>query len=373
MGDAIRPATRAGVTFEVERLEHDGDELTVSGHWSGLRGVRFVRPTLMVGDHHVLATLEHKPWMPRTDRAWTAAFPWKGAIIDTNELALAVTPSITVPLCPPAEDAEPLLTLQRAAEDEPAAPPPETVVQAPKRRAATSAAEPRGSAPATPKRRAAGRSAAEPRASAPATPKRRAAGRSAEPRASAPATPKRAPAAGQDDRPQTAAVDRKRRQRLERELEVVVHERDALRLQLDDAQVLIAATEAHRSQLEAGLLCERRAAAAAVQERDEVARACMAAERSRDLALALCDEVLLTYRALVRHVHTARAEIDDAQSGRASSADDPLGSVVAEPQPPIPPTSLAGSMIDTWIVRVLGTVAAVCFIFLLISFTRILM
>src|SRR4051794_28378264 len=124
MGDAIRPpAARAGVTFEVERLERDGDELVVSGHWSALRGVRFVRPTLVVGDRQVLATLEHKPWTPRADRAWTAAFPWKGRTPDASQLALAVAPSVTVALGKPAADAEPTLVLvpERAEEaDHPA-------------------------------------------------------------------------------------------------------------------------------------------------------------------------------------------------------------------------------------------------------------
>src|SRR3954452_18117342 len=112
MGDAIRPpAARAGVTFEVERLERDGDELVVSGHWSGLRGVRFVRPTLVVGDRQVLATLEHKPWAPRADRAWTAAFPWKGGTPDAGELELAVGPSASAQRGPPLDDPEPPLVL----------------------------------------------------------------------------------------------------------------------------------------------------------------------------------------------------------------------------------------------------------------------
>ena len=126
MADAIHPpAAPAGVTFEVERLERDGDKLVVSGHWSGLRGVRFVRPTLVVGDREVLATLEHKPWTPSADRAWTAAFPWKGRTPDASKLALAVAPSVTVPLAPPAEAPETTLVLvpETAADDKPTAAP----------------------------------------------------------------------------------------------------------------------------------------------------------------------------------------------------------------------------------------------------------
>ncbi len=91
-------AQRAGVTFELERLDLDGDELVVSGHWSGVRGLRFVRPTLVADDRRILATLEHKPWAPSLDRAWTAAFPWEGDDVDVGGLALAVSPQVTVPL-----------------------------------------------------------------------------------------------------------------------------------------------------------------------------------------------------------------------------------------------------------------------------------
>lgn len=90
---------RAGVVFDVARADVEGDHLVVSGHWSGVRGMRFLRPTLIVGGRALLATLEHKPWAPEAD-PWVAAFPWPGGKVDLDEIALAVAPSITVPLVP---------------------------------------------------------------------------------------------------------------------------------------------------------------------------------------------------------------------------------------------------------------------------------
>ena len=69
-----------GVRFELERLALEGDELVVSGFWTGVDGMRFVRPTLLSDDRRILATLEHKPWAPSGDARWTAAFPWTGGI-----------------------------------------------------------------------------------------------------------------------------------------------------------------------------------------------------------------------------------------------------------------------------------------------------
>jgi hypothetical protein len=367
MGDAIRPpAARAGVTFEVERLERDGDELIVSGHWSGLRGVRFVRPTLVVGDRHVLATLEHKPWTPRADRAWTAAFPWTGRAPDASKLKLAVAPSVTVPLGPPPDDAEPTLTLvaERGAGDD-----------------------------------------------------------------LAPAPAAKADAAKATKRRPSAATDRKRLRLVEEELETVAQERDALRLKLEEAQVLLAAADAARVEVEESLRRERRAAGAAADGRNEVTRARTAAERDRDLAQAQRDEavqdreaavrtrtrmelayeeavqgqavaaaevqraqaerdeanaqrdeVLLAYRALQRHVQTERAEIDRAQSDAADTdAHEPLGvrtmpaarTVMAELQRRPPAAKFVVSKYDVWVIRVLGSVAAASFILLLVSLARV--
>jgi hypothetical protein len=354
MGDAIRPsATRAGVSFEVERLERAGDELVVSGHWSGLRGVRFMRPTLVVGGREVLATLEHKPWAPRTDRAWTAAFPWTGGTPEARELELAVAPSGSVQLGPPIDDPEPPLVLL----------PPADVEAAP------------------------------------------------------------------DDPPPPLTTDRMRARLLEQELAAAEQERDELRSRLGAAQGLVDAADTARSELELNLRRERRAADTAGETRDEVARARAAAERDRDNALAQRDEavkdreaavrtrarmeltvaeaterqaaaeaaldrargerdeahaqrdeVLLAYRALQRHIHSERAEVDRAEHpGDDVDLDEPLGvrtmpaarTIMAELQRPKPSSKYVVSQFDVWVVRVLGSVAAGCFILLLIAIIRV--
>src|SRR3954470_24361223 len=94
----------AAVDFALTRLEAvDGARLEVEGTWSGVRGVRFVRPALVVrgdaGDERtLLADLEHKPWPALDGETWVAAFPWTGGEPDVTNTELAVAPSIVVPL-----------------------------------------------------------------------------------------------------------------------------------------------------------------------------------------------------------------------------------------------------------------------------------
>ncbi|HWI70542.1 MAG TPA: hypothetical protein VNT55_01205, partial [Baekduia sp.] len=94
------------VGFALTRFETvDGARLEVEGTWSGVRGVRFVRPALVLraagdggAERTLLATLEHKPWPAEEGRPWVAAFPWDGGAPDVATLELAVAPSIVVPL-----------------------------------------------------------------------------------------------------------------------------------------------------------------------------------------------------------------------------------------------------------------------------------
>jgi hypothetical protein len=86
--------------FDLDELRMEHDRVVVRGRWSGTRGMRFMRPTLLVGDREVLATLDHKPWAPDAGALWTAAFPWEGPAIEPFEAALAVTNGVTVPLVP---------------------------------------------------------------------------------------------------------------------------------------------------------------------------------------------------------------------------------------------------------------------------------
>ena len=98
MGVAPHPGVaRAGASFELDRLELDEGRLIVRGWWTGLRGVRFVRPGLVFDGRRVLATLEHKPWAVAADGGWTAAFPWKRGL-DVEGVTLVVAPSVEVPL-----------------------------------------------------------------------------------------------------------------------------------------------------------------------------------------------------------------------------------------------------------------------------------
>jgi hypothetical protein len=96
-GTVQPPRARAGVTFALESMKVEDGQLVITGHWGGVRGMRFVRPTLVAGGREVLATLDHKPWAPDSD-PWTAAFPWDEGEADAGGLALSVAPSVTVPL-----------------------------------------------------------------------------------------------------------------------------------------------------------------------------------------------------------------------------------------------------------------------------------
>src|SRR3954468_1049340 len=93
----------ATVDFALTRFEAvDGARLEVEGTWSGVRGVRFVRPALVVhddaGERTLLADLEHKPWPAQEGEPWVAAFPSTGGAPDATRAELAVAPSIVVPL-----------------------------------------------------------------------------------------------------------------------------------------------------------------------------------------------------------------------------------------------------------------------------------
>ncbi|HXD56767.1 MAG TPA: hypothetical protein VN606_02550 [Thermoleophilaceae bacterium] len=91
--------------FELERFEvTDENRLEVTGRWSGVRGLRFMRPSLTVrtedGERNLLAVLEHKPWAAEEGGDWTAAFPWQGDSPDPGQIELAVAPSVVVELAP---------------------------------------------------------------------------------------------------------------------------------------------------------------------------------------------------------------------------------------------------------------------------------
>ena len=79
MAKALQPAVKAGeIFFELDRFElGEGDRLELSGRWFGVRGRRFVRPTLAqiseVGPARALADHEHKPWAAEDGEWWVLA------------------------------------------------------------------------------------------------------------------------------------------------------------------------------------------------------------------------------------------------------------------------------------------------------------
>jgi hypothetical protein len=97
-------------SFEVERFELGRDAcLEVHGRWFGVRGRRFMRPTLTAladgREQRLLAVLDHKPWIAEEGEAWLAAFPWSTDPAALLQAELTVAPDVTVPLPPPSSPA----------------------------------------------------------------------------------------------------------------------------------------------------------------------------------------------------------------------------------------------------------------------------
>jgi hypothetical protein len=103
MAEAVEPATSgtSGVEFELDRIEMAGeDRLEVNGRWFGVRGRRFIRPSLtLLADEEqrrLLADLEHKPWAAEDGEPWLATFPYDEQDGEWVEAELNVAPDITV-------------------------------------------------------------------------------------------------------------------------------------------------------------------------------------------------------------------------------------------------------------------------------------
>jgi hypothetical protein len=93
-------------SFEVERFELAGNAcLEVCGRWFGVRGRRFMRPTLTAvtdgREQRILAVLDHKPWNAEEGETWLAAFPCPTDPAALVQAELTVAPDVTVPLPPP--------------------------------------------------------------------------------------------------------------------------------------------------------------------------------------------------------------------------------------------------------------------------------
>jgi hypothetical protein len=126
-----------GVAFELERFEWTSPErLELVGHWSGLRGQRFLRPTLDVlvdGERRrMLADLEHKPWAPEEASDWVAAFTWRGEPGSFDEAELTVSPDLAVQLPAPGGSVDPGVVARAgaAADRRPARRPRSVVLEA---------------------------------------------------------------------------------------------------------------------------------------------------------------------------------------------------------------------------------------------------
>jgi hypothetical protein len=95
----------AGVSFEVDRFAWADGRLELKGRWYGIRGRRFLRPTLDVevdgNPRRMLAVLEHKPWAADDGEEWMAAFEWPGEPVALAVAELAVGPELAVVLPPP--------------------------------------------------------------------------------------------------------------------------------------------------------------------------------------------------------------------------------------------------------------------------------
>ncbi|MGA8339490.1 MAG: hypothetical protein WB761_32430, partial [Solirubrobacteraceae bacterium] len=105
MAEVLEPASTGtnGVAFELDRLEMaDGERFEVNGRWFGVRGRRFMRPslTLVDGDEQrrLLADLEHKPWAAEDGQPWEASFPYQEDDVGWAEAELNVAPDITITL-----------------------------------------------------------------------------------------------------------------------------------------------------------------------------------------------------------------------------------------------------------------------------------
>jgi hypothetical protein len=94
------------IFFELDQFQlADDARLEVRGRWFGVRGRRFVRPTLMLqadgARHRALADLEHKPWLAEDGEPWEASFSCEVDGAEVREAELAVAPDIAIPLPAP--------------------------------------------------------------------------------------------------------------------------------------------------------------------------------------------------------------------------------------------------------------------------------
>src|SRR3954452_11926609 len=126
-------AASGAAVLEIDRFEWTApDRIELVGSWIGLRGRRFIRPTLILKGEgeskRLLALLEHKPWAPQHGEGWIAAFAWQGDPLEFESATLHVASGIDVELPPPQVEPgkEPRFQRPAAGEAPEADPPPKT-------------------------------------------------------------------------------------------------------------------------------------------------------------------------------------------------------------------------------------------------------
>jgi hypothetical protein len=102
VGDAAQASVGGSSSpgFELERIFAEDGRVRISGWWHGVRGRRFIRPSLSaIGARpraRALAELEHKPWSPEGGQPWVAEFVWEHSLHDVEAFELAVAPDLAV-------------------------------------------------------------------------------------------------------------------------------------------------------------------------------------------------------------------------------------------------------------------------------------
>src|SRR3954465_3860059 len=130
MSPTATPDSLAELSFELDGFQWAGEErLEVSGRWFGVRGRRFVRPTLTLRAggrrRRLVALLEHKPWAAGEESAWTAACAGRGDREDITAARLEVASDVVLELPPPGEASAGTLLHPRPRRRAPAPPPAE--------------------------------------------------------------------------------------------------------------------------------------------------------------------------------------------------------------------------------------------------------
>lgn len=102
----VETTAASAAVLEIERFEWVGPErIEIVGYWSGLRGRRFMRPTLVLRGEgepkRLLALLEHKPWSAADGAEWIAAFPWEGDLVKFGSAEMNVGSGIDLDLPAP--------------------------------------------------------------------------------------------------------------------------------------------------------------------------------------------------------------------------------------------------------------------------------